>query len=125
MHTISSSQGNMGSSVRVAAFALPWVRELKVPGHISQLLSVLAVKRRKRRAPNLRALSKWGRSSERGCFLLLIGFLTSSVCGQDSGKVQSNAGGPAEVTIDASQTREPISPYIYGQFIEHLGRCIY
>ncbi len=29
------------------------------------------------------------------------------------------------VTIDATQTREPISPYIYGQFIEHLGRCIY
>jgi len=29
------------------------------------------------------------------------------------------------VTIDASVTGEPISPYIYGQFIEHLGRCIY
>ncbi len=27
--------------------------------------------------------------------------------------------------IDASQTKEPISKYIYGQFIEHLGRCIY
>ena len=31
----------------------------------------------------------------------------------------------AEVTVDASQTSVPISPYIYGQFIEHLGRCIY
>jgi len=31
----------------------------------------------------------------------------------------------AEVSVDASKTREPISPYIYGQFIEHLGRCIY
>jgi len=29
------------------------------------------------------------------------------------------------VTIDASVTRAPISKYIYGQFIEHLGRCIY
>ncbi|MGC9328695.1 MAG: alpha-L-arabinofuranosidase C-terminal domain-containing protein, partial [Candidatus Hinthialibacter sp.] len=29
------------------------------------------------------------------------------------------------IVIDASQTNEPISPYIYGQFIEHLGRCIY
>jgi alpha-N-arabinofuranosidase len=29
------------------------------------------------------------------------------------------------VTIDASATREPVSKYIYGQFIEHLGRCIY
>lgn len=27
--------------------------------------------------------------------------------------------------IDASQQGEPISPLIYGQFIEHLGRCIY
>jgi len=29
------------------------------------------------------------------------------------------------VTIDAGKTSEPISKYIYGQFIEHLGRCIY
>ena len=31
---------------------------------------------------------------------------------------------PAAV-IDASKTGAPISKYIYGQFIEHLGRCIY
>jgi len=29
------------------------------------------------------------------------------------------------VTINAGVTRAPISKYIYGQFIEHLGRCIY
>ncbi len=29
------------------------------------------------------------------------------------------------VTIDASQKAEPISELIYGQFIEHMGRCIY
>jgi alpha-N-arabinofuranosidase len=29
------------------------------------------------------------------------------------------------ITLDATATREPISPYVYGQFIEHLGRCIY
>jgi len=29
------------------------------------------------------------------------------------------------VTIDAAKTGQPISRYIYGQFIEHLGRCIY
>jgi len=29
------------------------------------------------------------------------------------------------VTIEADKTGEPISKYIYGQFIEHLGRCIY
>jgi alpha-N-arabinofuranosidase len=29
------------------------------------------------------------------------------------------------IVIDASQRSEPVSKYIYGQFIEHLGRCIY
>jgi len=29
------------------------------------------------------------------------------------------------ITVDASAVGEPIHPYIYGQFIEHLGRCIY
>ncbi len=29
------------------------------------------------------------------------------------------------VTIDLSERGEPMSGYIYGQFIEHLGRCIY
>jgi len=32
---------------------------------------------------------------------------------------------PPVATIDIQQVGEPISPYIYGQFIEHLGRCIY
>ena len=31
----------------------------------------------------------------------------------------------AEITLDATTTGAPISKYIYGQFIEHLGRCIY
>jgi len=30
-----------------------------------------------------------------------------------------------EVTIEAAKTLPPLSLYIYGQFIEHLGRCIY
>ena len=29
------------------------------------------------------------------------------------------------VRIDAAKTGTPISPFVYGQFIEHLGRCIY
>ena len=29
------------------------------------------------------------------------------------------------VTIDASKVGEPLSPNVYSQFIEHLGRCIY
>lgn len=32
---------------------------------------------------------------------------------------------PLEVRVDTGKTGAPISPYIYGQFIEHLGRCIY
>jgi alpha-L-arabinofuranosidase len=30
-----------------------------------------------------------------------------------------------QAAIDAARTSAPISKYIYGQFIEHLGRCIY
>ena len=30
-----------------------------------------------------------------------------------------------EAAIDTTKTMAPISKYIYGQFIEHLGRCIY
>ena len=29
------------------------------------------------------------------------------------------------IVIDADKTRQPVSKYIYGQFIEHLGKCIY
>ncbi|AOS46366.1 Intracellular exo-alpha-(1-_5)-L-arabinofuranosidase 1 [Lacunisphaera limnophila] len=32
---------------------------------------------------------------------------------------------PIEVKVDAAQTGAPINPFIYGQFIEHMGRCIY
>jgi alpha-N-arabinofuranosidase len=32
---------------------------------------------------------------------------------------------PATVVVDVTATGEPISKYVYGQFIEHLGRCIY
>src|SRR5882757_7995948 len=32
---------------------------------------------------------------------------------------------PIHVTINAEKTGPPINPFIFGQFIEHLGRCIY
>ena len=32
---------------------------------------------------------------------------------------------PVELKLDTAKTGAPISPYIYGQFVEHLGRCIY
>jgi len=31
----------------------------------------------------------------------------------------------SSISIDSSKIYEPISKYIYGQFIEHMGRCIY
>jgi len=42
------------------------------------------------------------------------------------GRVPGQAQAPAlAVTIDAGAPTAPMSKYIYGQFIEHLGRCIY
>jgi alpha-N-arabinofuranosidase len=32
---------------------------------------------------------------------------------------------PIHVTINVTKAGPPINPFIYGQFIEHLGRCIY
>ncbi len=32
---------------------------------------------------------------------------------------------PGKIHVDATRRLEPIPVYIYGQFIEHLGRCIY
>ncbi|MBM4018856.1 MAG: alpha-N-arabinofuranosidase [Planctomycetes bacterium] len=40
-------------------------------------------------------------------------------------QVGQSAPPPPRIAIDAARTGEPISKYIYGQFIEHLGRCIY
>jgi alpha-N-arabinofuranosidase len=34
-------------------------------------------------------------------------------------------GQPVTATIDASKTGPPIAPYVYGQFIEHIGNIIY
>jgi alpha-N-arabinofuranosidase len=34
-------------------------------------------------------------------------------------------GAEHAITIDAGKTGETISKFVYGQFIEHLGRCIY
>jgi len=53
------------------------------------------------------------------CLSLIFGGLI------DSPAAAAPAPVAGTVTIDVTQTAEPISPYIYGQFIEHLGRCIY
>jgi len=59
-----------------------------------------------------------------------IGILAAAILGGLSGgavwaeAVDAPAVKPV-VTIEADKIGEPISRYIYGQFIEHLGRCIY
>ena len=53
---------------------------------------------------------------------LAIGLLIAG--GWEPGQAQAPAQTPA-VTIDAGAPLAPMSKYIYGQFIEHLGRCIY
>jgi len=47
--------------------------------------------------------------------LLAVGLLIATV----------TVGAPVELKLDVTKTNAPISPFIYGQFIEHLGRCIY
>ncbi|BET67466.1 hypothetical protein ASA1KI_23840 [Opitutales bacterium ASA1] len=37
----------------------------------------------------------------------------------------SHAAAPATLRIDTAKRGAPLNPMIYGQFIEHLGRCIY
>jgi alpha-N-arabinofuranosidase len=39
--------------------------------------------------------------------------------------VTARAAAPVSLSVDAAAVGEPISKYVYGQFIEHLGRCIY
>ncbi|HOM16755.1 MAG TPA: alpha-L-arabinofuranosidase C-terminal domain-containing protein [Thermoguttaceae bacterium] len=54
------------------------------------------------------------------------GLATGRAWFDDLELVQLKAGHwEPKIVIDAAKTGEPISPYIYGQFIEHLGRCIY
>jgi alpha-L-arabinofuranosidase len=53
--------------------------------------------------------------------LCIAGSLFAAICRFSS----VVAAEPAAISIDAAQVGEPISKYVYGQFIEHLGRCIY
>jgi alpha-N-arabinofuranosidase len=49
----------------------------------------------------------------------------ASSAGQAPPGAQASHELKPEVTVDVTKTRAPMSKYIYGQFIEHLGRCIY
>ena len=55
---------------------------------------------------------RWGNALACAVACLLVG-------------VQVFAAESPKVSIDAAKTGEPISKYVYGQFMEHLGQCIY
>ncbi|MCX5644376.1 MAG: hypothetical protein NTZ17_06785 [Phycisphaerae bacterium] len=60
-----------------------------------------------------------------GVVVCLMAALAVCTWAGEANAPASKPAAVAEVSVDAAKIREPISPYIYGQFIEHLGRCIY
>ncbi len=62
-----------------------------------------------------------------GLLICLGSIVVAGACApvKQRDEATSASGIKAAVTIDATETGAPISKYIYGQFIEHLGRCIY
>jgi len=59
-------------------------------------------------------LGGWGRSTGQAWF---DDIELTRLSGRDLGR--------PKVAIDGDRTGKPLSKYIYGQFIEHLGQCIY
>lgn len=57
------------------------------------------------------------------CVSAFVGFLAAAVVVRADDAAKDTA--PVHVTINAAKSGPPITPFIYGQFIEHLGRCIY
>jgi alpha-N-arabinofuranosidase len=57
-------------------------------------------------------------------FALFLSFAASTAAG-DARAADAPAAAQISVTIDAAHPGSPISPFIYSQFIEHLGRSIY
>src|SRR4029077_18348347 len=55
---------------------------------------------------------------------LLLTILAVSTAARADESTKSDAE-PIHVTVNAKKIGSPINPFIYGQFIEHLGRCIY
>jgi len=58
----------------------------------------------------------------RTSYFLILAFLLNifPFCQQKKGETSDNI-----IIVDIGDISTPISPFIYGQFIEHLGRCIY
>jgi alpha-N-arabinofuranosidase len=55
--------------------------------------------------------------------IVCVGLLATAILGGSFRP--ATAANQKSVVIDTTKTGEPISKYIYAQFIEHLGRCIY
>ena len=55
---------------------------------------------------------------------LLRPVLLAALVTAGSGAQTSGAPDRIAVTVDAGKTRAPISPYLYGQFIEHIGDLV-
>jgi len=53
------------------------------------------------------------------------GLAALAVSATSSGLAQTHDSSPARLTVNVNEVRSDISPMIYGQFIEHLGRAIY
>src|ERR1700740_1117883 len=58
------------------------------------------------------------------CVSAFVGFLATTVAVR-ADELAHGGAAPVHVTINAAKAGPPINPFIYGQFIEHLGRCIY
>ena len=56
-------------------------------------------------------------------FIVLLLITAGGLC--INGCMQKTDFSGATVTVAVNETGAPIQKYIYGQFIEHLGRCIY
>src|SRR5215475_7031409 len=63
----------------------------------------------------------------RPCRLLISALVLLMLVRSDRAETTAADGGQPvlEIKIDALRPGPPINPFIYGQFIEHLGRSIY
>ena len=58
-------------------------------------------------------------------FIVFLAAVISACTSHSAVAAEESKAGEAAITIDAGKTEAQVSKYIYGQFIEHLGRCIY
>lgn len=57
--------------------------------------------------------------------LAVFGFTTATALAGPALAAQASEEAKQTLLVDAGAQGAPISPWVYGQFIEHLGRCIY